>query len=787
MKTTAILMMIALATGPLMGQSAKEIADSLTLPPLQRGAAHLPMPTVPEGAAIVLGGADFEQIIKADGTIMPVISDVPVQVFFKVTKDGETADSKDYEVVVKPSAPAAEGANPKPSTIPSILQWQGAQGSWTPGKVITISCTPDSDLAEMLAADLRQMYPGREVRVVSGDADIKIGPFKGLSPCSEEGYCMEVTPKGVTISCDPNLGMTCFATKNGGRAIGKNLSVEHTALYYGTRTLLQILRSHGGSVPCGTAVDFPRYPLRGFMLDIARTPFTLKELHDVVDLMAWYKMNDLHLVINNNFIFHENYLDAGRDPFKESYSAFRLESNIKGADGTPLTAKDLSYTKKDFRALINYAKNRGVNIVPEFDTPGHALSFTRVRPDLIYQGKMRSHAKRRCEMLDASNPESLNFMDEVFGEYLDPQGEEPAVFAGCVVHGGADEFYGEAEDYRRYMDGLLKIVLKRGYTPRVWGSLSSKPGKTPVVTKGVQMNLWNTGWMKAKEAIDMGFDVINTNDGQLYIVPFANYYRADKALQQRFNHWIPNRVGGELLPAGHPQLLGATFAVWNDTTDLRHNGYGMLDIWGIISESTDVFSQKMWSLPTNEHNYATHRALVAKLGNAPGANPFYAADNKGMRRYTFGDAAAGKHELNQPAVGPNYHLTLMVTLNEVQPGEEQALLSGAEGVLLGVMKDGSIGFRRADGMEFSWDAKLPVGQEAKLELIGNFGKTRLFLNGQEVEKMTLQNYQSVESGFQKRTKDLISTFVLPQQTVGDSFRGTVREMEVVIGSEDEVK
>ena len=77
-------------------------------------------------------------------------------------------------------------------------------------------------------------------------------------------------------------------------------------------------------------------------------------------------------------------MDNGHDPFKESYSAFRLESNVKGKDGTPLTAKDLSYTKKEFADLIGYARRHGVNIVPEFDTPGHALSFTRVRPDLIY-------------------------------------------------------------------------------------------------------------------------------------------------------------------------------------------------------------------------------------------------------------------------------------------------------------------------------------------------------------------------------------------------------------------
>lgn len=70
------------------------------------------------------------------------------------------------------------------------------------------------------------------------------------------------------------------------------------------------------------------------------------------------------------------------------------------------------YTKKEFADLVSYARKYGVNIVPEFDTPGHALSFTRLRPDLIYKGPM-NHEKRRCEMLDAANPETIDLVSKV--------------------------------------------------------------------------------------------------------------------------------------------------------------------------------------------------------------------------------------------------------------------------------------------------------------------------------------------------------------------------------------
>lgn len=47
------------------------------------------------------------------------------------------------------------------------------------------------------------------------------------------------------------------------------------------------------------------------MLDIARTPYPLSYLKDLIRTMSWYKLNDLHLVINNNYIFHEHYVDNG--------------------------------------------------------------------------------------------------------------------------------------------------------------------------------------------------------------------------------------------------------------------------------------------------------------------------------------------------------------------------------------------------------------------------------------------------------------------------------------------
>lgn len=749
MKKNTFLMMAVLAATPLMGQDARQIADSLTLPEIKAGARQLPLPSAP-GAQIKILGADYEQLIDGKGKIAPVLSDTPVNVSFKVTKDGKEAVSKDYEVMLK--APAPRAGNPKPRVIPEILQWQGGQGDYKLGDPVTVAC-PDQELARVFAADLEDIL-GRKVTFVPAGkkADISFSLTKG-SHLGPEGYRVAVTPEGVRVMAATAKGQ-----------------------YWGTRTLLQMLRQGDGGLPCGAAEDFPRYPVRGFMLDVARTPYPLRYLKDVIRTMSWYKMNDLHLVINNNYIFHEQYVDKGLDPFKESYSAFRLESDMKGRDGTPLTAKDLFYTKKEFAELISYAKSRGVNIVPEFDTPGHALSFTRLRPDLIYKGPM-NHEKRRCEMLDAANPETMALVGKVFDEYLlkDPKLGRP-VFAGCdVVHVGADEFYGDKEDYRHFADSVLKHALKRGYTPRIWGSLSTKPGKTPVVSKNVQMNLWNTGWMHAQEAVDLGYDVINTNDGALYIVPFADYYRMDKNHKGLYENWVPNRIGGETLPAGHPQLIGAAFAVWNDMTDIKHSGYAPYDIWDTISGSIDILGQKMWGKAQTPGSFDQHRELVAAIGGAPGTNPHH--------RWKDGKPFSVKPDklplpLNKPALGPCYHLTTEIELAAAPEGQEQALLSAPEGELLAVMKDGTVGFRRDDSLEFSFGVKLPVGKRVRLELVGVPENTRLLIDGKPAGTIRLNSFRNADENFGPRTQGVRSTFVLPMQTLAPSFQGKVFDFTV---------
>ncbi len=750
MRTGTFYLIAAMMALPVLGQepsTLQQLADSMQVASPAPNDKQLRMPSIP-GAEVRFLGCDYEQIISKDGHINSVLADTPVRVSFSVKRGGEEVTSRDYELTVPAGADKA-GGNPKPRVIPDLLQWQGGEGQYKLGRSIISKDKSCDWVARELAEDIEKLLR-HEMKLKGEQAPIILHKVKARRNNSPEGYKLAIHPERVDIYAASDKG-----------------------LYWGTRSLLQILKQGNGTAPCGFAVDMPRFKVRGFMMDVGRLPLPLADIKAIIRTMAWYKMNDLQLHLNDNYIFHEHYVDAGDDPFKKSYSGFRLESKMKGKDGTRLTAQDLFYTKKEFRELVSYAGKHGVNIVPEFDTPGHALSFTRVRPDLIYQGPM-SKPKRRCEMLDAANPEALKFATTVWDEFLLNKGKRKgATFSDCdVVHVGADEFFGDKEDYRAYADGILRHMLKRGYTPRIWGSLHAKNGNTPVVAEGVQMNLWSGGWAKAWDSIRQGYDIINTDDGRLYIVPFAGYYRMDRNHRWVYEHWQLNNIHGQVIPSGHPQLLGAMFAIWHDETDRMHNGYSCYDYWPSLTGSIDVLAERMWGQAKPPCNFDEHRKLVESIGPAP---------NTDIKRRQGSVARQGFSAtpntlpmvLNKGSLGPDYHLTMELTLSENPSGKVQVLLDSPEGQLLAVDKKGNVGFRRADTQEFSFvGTKLPVGKRVKLELIGKPGNTQLLLNGEQAGTLTLTTLGH------DRSQNLMSTFILPLERLGKSFLGKVHNIEV---------
>lgn len=122
-------------------------------------------------------------------------------------------------------------------------------------------------------------------------------------------------------------------------------AVDAQGVYWGTRSVLQILSQNGDSIPQGTARDYPAYEVRGFMLDVGCKPISYEFLQTIVKEMAWYKMNDFQLHLTDNS-FQKEYPNATVEIAKKAYSGFCLESTIKegGLNQADLTSKDTAHS-----------------------------------------------------------------------------------------------------------------------------------------------------------------------------------------------------------------------------------------------------------------------------------------------------------------------------------------------------------------------------------------------------------------------------------------------------------
>lgn len=637
-----------------------EVVNSITAPEITADDTTVPLPEVPEGFEVTFAGSNYDNVITPEGKIATPLVDKQVKIAYEVTDGQETKRTADLTVTVPGKvAASAEENNAKPVVIPEIAEWIGSTGDMTiteSSKVVYASENLKAT-AELFAADYLEVT-GMELAVTAGTReDVAAGDFY-LALDAED--TMNLRDEGYYVNIADGAAYVTANTATGAR--------------WATVTFLQILKQNGTTIPQGEMRDYPKYEIRGFMLDVGRLPIEMETIYDIAKTMSWYKLNDFELHLNDNLIFLEDYVNKGLDPL-DAYSAFRMESDITNDDGEGITADDFYYTKDEFRKLITDSRAIGVNIVPEFDFPAHSLAITSVFDELavnyVNPGNNRSYA----DHFDLSNPESTELIKDIWDEYLD--GENPVFDELTTVNVGADEYTYNKEDYRKFADTILKYIQKeKGRTVRIWGSLSSITGTTPVYSDDVQMYIWNTGWANPKAMLDQGYDLININDGSVYIVPGANYYYDYLNPTSIYNGWKPNVIGRTTIAETEDQMIGGAYAIWNDCIDTRDNGIYEYDNFDRFYKPVAAFSEKLWGEGT-EKTAAELTETFEKTSTAPGTNPYNevetTANDKTFAEYTFDD---GK---GTDVTGNGYNLTdnsENVTYTDIAEGNQALVLNG---------------------------------------------------------------------------------------------------------------
>lgn len=624
--------------------------------------------TVPEDFTVTFA-ANLEQVVGADGTIYTPVVDKEVAIDLTVTDNTDptntaaTPGNSPIRIIVPGAHTAAEneGGNPKPAVIPEIMEWysHGDNAGYkdqsytlTDGQVRILYRYAFAGVAKELQTDLKDLF----------------GVEATLQRLNDTAYTtlQNVVQNGDIVLYDVNPNSSSEDTRNrvqgyddetyGMEIYGGKVYIyatHSTGAYWGTRTLLQGLKLSGDerSFPNGTLRDYPEFKLRGFILDVGRKPLSMQKLQEIAKNMAWYKMNDLHIHLNDNLIFLEDYISGSwTNPTEfakanNAYSAFRLESSIQEeADAVaPLAAKDYHYTKAEYKSFVESSAAIGVNVVSEIDVPAHAKAVTDAFPSLrlFNSAGMTNHPYNDHLNLTTKYDQSLALVKSIFDEYIDS-----GVF-GSSAHFGADEYYDSHPSYRRFVKDMVDYFNSKPNltTKRVWGSLSSmsnNPTQYPtsdIAAEGIQMNIWSTDWANPQAMYDLGFDLINCLDGSNYIVPAAGYYHPNGLGTNGFD-WSPNNFSGTWIPASSSQMLGGAYAIWHDSIDTRANGIDEQDTFEYFFDPLPYYACSLWG--HNGMSLAEVKDSVSTLAYAPQTNPTneveLANGTAQYFRYNFTDA-----------------------------------------------------------------------------------------------------------------------------------------------------
>lgn len=338
-----------------------------------------------------------------------------------------------------------------------------------------------------------------------------------------------------------------------------------TGLFYAVQTLIQLFPAEIESrealsgvkwtLPFIEITDFPKLGWRGLMFDVARHFFTKDEVKQYIDAMVRYKYNVLHLHLTDDEGWR---IEIKGFPKLTEVGAWNVKRVGEFGDFIPPQADEPRdyggfYTQEDIKELVNYAKDRFVNILPEIDVPGHSLAAIASYPELSCTTDAVNYRVRSGEkimdwsggappkaLLDntlcPANENVYSFMDSVITQLAE-------LFPFEYIHLGGDEapinYWQNNEKVKALMarEGIKKITEVQGYfTRRVEKIVESKGKKMvawdEVLEGGVSPATTVMSWRGMKygiEAANNGHEVIMSPTTYAYL----DYMQSDPISEPR--------------------------------------------------------------------------------------------------------------------------------------------------------------------------------------------------------------------------------------------------------------
>lgn len=485
-----------------------------------------------------------------------------------------------------PSQPGAAQPD-QPMVAPTLREWTPASGQFTLGPGARIVVGPGVQLADALTFrdDLRAIT-GRSLSVGAGavlPGDISLAVQDLGLPAS--GYSLTV-------------GQTVAITGQ-----------DEQGLFYGTQSVEQILKAApaGQALPDGTGTDWPSLGTRGIMLDLARHFQPVSYLEEQIRIAAWYKLNEVHLHLNDT-------------------EGYRLPSQAY-----PQLPSAQHYSAADIATVVRYADQYHVTLVPELDVPAHSTAITSLMPQLRWScpsidGFSYFGSARPGDALDIANPATTQVVETLLGEAAAMFPDSPMISIGgdeyasytqqqncpeLVSYAAANGFASTEDVFTTWQNTLAAFLAAQGRQTEIWNWWDIVGHGTVDPDHSIVVEPWYT---KPASFYDGpgGYHIISAPDDSPVAIPYFLYVSPGNAPGgpevpedlQLYNSWQPAN--------GNPNLLGYESPLWAGPPPrpFAYDQWFSLTAWPVVADRT-WGGQKLPSLFDFED-------VLSQIGSPPG-------------------------------------------------------------------------------------------------------------------------------------------------------------------------
>ncbi len=406
-------------------------------------------------------------------------------------------------------------------------------------KTTQITVDPDLGASTPLAAELArqiQNATGLAPTVQSGDpvpGGIHLTTADVAPALGAEGYELTITDQGITLRGQP------------------------AGIFYGIQTLGQLLvQPEPGvwAIPGGVIQDQPRFAYRGMMLDVSRHFFGVDDVKRLIDLLALYKINTLHLHLSD---------DQGWRLEINSWPKLAEIGGSTAVNGAP----GGFFTQADYLEIVAYAQARFITIVPEIDMPGHTNAVLAAYPELTCDGvapALYTGTQVGFSSLCMDKESTYQFVDDVIRELA-------ALTPGPYIHIGGDEAHSTPKaDYLAFVTRVQEIVHAHGKQMIGWEEIS----QIQLAPDTIAQQWFSDG---ATRAAAQGAKVIVSPASRIYLdmkyddrTPLGLNWAGNVSVEHSYA-WDPAEASPGV---GEKEILGVEAPLWTETLrtfdDLAH-------------------------------------------------------------------------------------------------------------------------------------------------------------------------------------------------------------------------